>query len=91
MPEKHKLQELLESAEVGFRSYSGRGMGGKECLGVTIRSPHGLGEFISDVIQGLEFLGEETSDVADAFRTMVTDSMGLGMIVYFPDVPFVEE
>lgn len=91
---KHPLQDLLEEAGHECRSYSGRAMYGKECLGVdTERS---LGTLIADVMEAMVSTvdmedGHTVSACADAFRQMKTDSMGLGTIVYFPGVPFVAD
>lgn len=95
--DKHTLQLLLERTDLAdnLRSYSGRAMYGKECLGVDVPQG-GLGGFVADVIDAaVEWTQDEPDgdrdmgDVAQAFRDMRTDSMGLGTIVYFPRVPFV--
>ncbi len=80
---KHKLQELLEDA-FKVRSYSGRGMYGATCLAVT--TDDGLAEVVAHVVLNVD--DENRHDVARALRRMKTDSMGLGMVVYFPGVPF---
>lgn len=90
--QSRQLQDLFESAGQECRSYSGRGMYGKSCLGV---EPYSMGDFIADVMSALieECETEEGREsvargCAEAFRNMRTDSMGRGMIVYFPDVQF---
>lgn len=85
----HPLQMMLDEAGIETRSYSGRGMYGKECLGADI-DRGGLGSFMADVIMGMEahVAAENREEIAEAFRSMSTDSMGLGMIVYFPGVPY---
>ncbi len=82
---KHILQEMLESAGYDCRSYSGRGMFGQTCLGVSCE--------IGELFQAI--LGEVNETNLDSlwslqktFREMKTDSMGRGTIVYFPDVEF---
>lgn len=85
---KHSLQTMLEDVGADIRSYSGRGMYGKECLGVDIPRG-GLGEFLASVIEGTP--EDHVSDIAQAFRGMQTDQMGLGTIVYFPDVSFTSD
>jgi Ran GTPase-activating protein (RanGAP) involved in mRNA processing and transport len=96
MATKHALQNILEDMDVRVRSYSGRGMYGKSCLGVTIDQD--LGPFLSDLMQEMGNLdpdnGEELdayTDICDAFRSMRTDNMGMGTIVYFQRVEFVSE
>jgi hypothetical protein len=86
------LQQLFDEAGYGTRSYSGRGMGGKECLGVVLNQGQSLGSLFGDVIETINTFYIEAgndgdlsvSDVADAFDSMQTDSMGKGTIVYFP-------
>lgn len=85
--DKHPLQSIIENTDHAddVRSYEGRGMYGRSCLGVVISCS--LGEFFADVMSA----SLETHQAADAesFRGMRTDSMGLGTVVYFPNVPFV--
>lgn len=84
-PTKSRLQAILESTVDGVRSYSGRGMYGRSCLGVDTDD---LGDLFAAVLEEVE--GEEdTQDVQLAFKSMCTDAMGLGTIVYFPAIPFV--
>lgn len=86
--EMHRFQDILEN-EMGLdvRSYSGRGMYGKQCLGVEV-SRGGLGDFIADVFEAVAGNEDDATLAADAFRSMSTDSMGLDTIVYFTQVPF---
>ena len=93
---KHALQKLFESVDVQCRSYSGRGMFGKNCLGVDIDRHSSLGEVFASVLEAianrdcaLNELGLEQA--AEALRGMSQDQMGLGIIYYFPRVPFVSE
>lgn len=93
MAEKSRIQELIELSDGDegrtCRSYSGRGMMGKQCLGVDVDNVFG---FIANLI---EDLGEQNCNVAfhqelaDELREMQTDSMGKGKIVYFPALRFV--
>lgn len=57
-------------------NYSGRGMFGDACLGITFES-------IGQLMQLAAVLG---TDYANLFRGARTDSMGMHMIVYFPGV-----
>lgn len=92
--EKHVLQDLLEG-EWDVRSYSGRGMFGAKCLGVVMGGPMGLGRLVASVLENVQRLEDRhegaAEQIARAFRGMRTDQMGLGSIVYFPDVKFVDE
>ena len=74
-----KLKELVEEEGYNLRSYSGRGMYGATCVGVTVGS---TANFLMKVAarlgeEGLEALGEAC-----------TDNMGLDYIVYWPDTPW---
>jgi hypothetical protein len=99
MNEKHVLQDIFEEANFPCRSYSGRAMYGKECLGVTIERGQDVGMLFANIVDGLyELVAHDHEedhheqaflDVADAMRAMRTDNMGLGTIVYFPGVEFV--
>lgn len=85
---KSRLQQICEDAGIPVRSYSGRGMYGQTCLG--IEPEGGVGELFSAVLEAVE--GEDdTFELRDAFINLRTDSMGLGIIVYFPGMPFVKE
>ena len=89
--DKHPLQQLCEDIDIDCRSYSGRAMYGKECLGIDVDR---LGLFIASVITGMQDVHMETDPdlagaVAEAFEGMRTDQMGLGTIIYFPGIPFV--
>lgn len=94
---KHALQLLLENTDHAdrLRSYSGRSMYGRECLGVTT---HSMGDLIADVmVAAADWTQDEpdgdraAGDAAEAFRQMRTDSMGHDTIVYFPGVPFTDD
>lgn len=83
----HIVQKAADSCEYTTRSYSGRGMGGKYCLGVEADDLH---EFLADIMEySYEDDGDETiMDVAEAVRHMKTDSLGRHMIIYFPRIEF---
>jgi hypothetical protein len=111
MTDKHELQQALETVYDQFhnfdiRSYSGRGMFGKECLGVTV-SRNGMSAFelIGRVVEAAadrgaersennhefatEMVSNETIPIIKALANTQTDDMGLDMIIYWPDVPYV--
>ncbi len=87
---KSELQEIFENADMPVRSYSGRGMFGKECLGVEVSSTREV--FIAVLVAIGENYpsaeGNDTTDLQEAFESMKTDSLGNDMIVYFERVPF---
>ena len=78
------LIRALESLDLSARSYSGRGMYGRNCVGVTLGRNSEYTEFGLGVALALA-LGEEAADLQAR-----TDSMGLGSIVYFPNVRWPE-
>lgn len=69
---RDKIINLIEAAGYEPRSYSGRGMYGKQCLGVDLPK-----------IAHLVKLG--------GVPLPTTDSMGLGIIAYWPNVPPPED
>lgn len=87
------LRDLIEEAGYETRSYSGRCMYGATCLGVELEDR--LGDFFASLLDAIANLQEEDRDealdLAHEFRSMKTDSMGRGMIVYFESVPYVAD
>lgn len=75
--------EILEEEEHSS-SYSGRGMMGRTCLGVTTAAP------LTFVYKLARELTLEDVDLTQYSR-ICQDSMGLGSIVYFPDLPPPDE
>ncbi len=77
-----KLIEALKkiTSEYNWKiiSYSGRSMYGKRCLAIT-------GDNIDQVQLGIE-LGK-TKDIYSPCATQ-TDSMGRGIVVYWPAIPY---
>ena len=88
---KHKsqLQTMLESLDFGdVRSYSGRGMYGKECLAITGAN---LGALIGYLVESASELGEEVGySTIRALEGIKQDSLGMGNVYYFPSVEYVE-
>lgn len=87
---KYTLQLTLEELDYTTRSYSGRGMYGKECLGVELGALKDVGELVADLIEAAADDPNCADDVARGVRRMSWDNLGLGIIVYFPSVPFVD-
>ena len=87
---KTVFQGLIEEAGYETRSYSGRGMYGKTCLGVDLEGGN-LGRLLGDLVEMTatsDDPGEAVEIVAEGLRSMQTGSMGRGMIVYFEDVSY---
>lgn len=68
-----RLRARLEALDYTPREYSGRGMGGKSCLGVTV-------DHVGDLLAELP---------KTAVRSAVQDAMGRGAIVYWPHLPWI--
>jgi hypothetical protein len=72
------IQDLISDIDgAELRSYSGRGMYGKQCLGIDMDSMADAFRFALMV---------EDEDLTVALSNPCFDSMGLGIIVYFPNV-----
>jgi hypothetical protein len=82
------LQELIVEMGETPHPYSGRGMMGKECLGVTVEY---MPQFLFDLGNAV---GVENSELYDCEQGIPlpsiirVDSMGLESVVYFPAIPF---
>jgi hypothetical protein len=93
MTDTHIIQTLLEQ-DFDLRSYSGRGMYGKQCLAVTGAT---LGEVVAVLVsQAIEKAEDILNkglvyDVEKAAGEIKTDSLGMGIVVYFPSVPYNDD
>lgn len=103
------LVELNSQNELGMRTYSGRGMYGKYCLGFTGEdlleslSNELFGSVTDDILtdenekDGNEVLNQvdkivkERLEFFQLFLNSRQDSMGLGTIVYFPNIKLTKE
>lgn len=86
---KSSLQQLCEDAGLDVRTYSGRSMYGKQCLGV--QADDGISELYADLFQAAADTDVDLQEVADDLRGACQDAMGRGSILYFPSIPFCEE
>lgn len=78
------LIRAIEDLNLDPQSYSGRGMYGSKCVGVRLGRNSEFTEFGLGVKLALA-LGEDADDLNPR-----TDSMGLGSIIYFPNVRWPE-
>lgn len=87
------LQMILDEANLydedfGFRaSYKGRGYG-PEGFGLTVGSDSAMARFMvaaGMVAEQLQAYGQERLDAMALAEALCTDSMGLDMIIYWPD------
>lgn len=91
------FKNAIENAGYATRSYSGRGMYGKSCLGFeTSRGQSAIratAEIMADLAETCQYDSDdkiEISDFLEFFSDVKEDSMGLGMIIYFPDIVWNE-
>ena len=89
--DKHPLQQAIEDAGFECREYSGRGMYGKQCLAVDIDRGSSIGDMVAGILESRDGDEDDTAEIADGFRSLQSDAMGLGIIYYFPVVPYVSE
>jgi hypothetical protein len=84
-----QVNNILDNAGLPYESftstYSGRGMYGDQCVGFDFDHMSDLG-LLSVAIN--EVLGEAVG--RDMIENLRTDSMGLGMIAYFPHTTCAE-
>ena len=95
--EFHELVELIQDAGYNTRPYSGRGLSimyGASCVGFSFEDLS-VFQVIADlydaiigddsgIIEGVEHLSK-------VIRGAKTDSMGMGEIMYFPRVKWIDE
>ena len=75
--------DAIEAAGFRPRSYSGRFMYGKQCLAVALNSPSDLFGI------GME-VGSQHPEGWNPDRELRTDSLGSGIIAYWPDIDLPE-
>jgi hypothetical protein len=80
------IQEVAENMGIRCFSYSGRGMYGKRCLALDIDGDTSLIGAVVEIAAELAQAGED--DALGDLRDGVTDSLGLGTVLYFPGVPY---
>jgi hypothetical protein len=88
MTTKHALQTLCEIAELDIRSYSGRSMYGRECLAVDGDLGAIFGALVLTAAENRNFTLCDEEDLRIGLASVRTDSMGMGSVVYFPNVAF---
>jgi hypothetical protein len=92
MTEKHALQVALEQVrdnglKIRVRSYSGRGMFGAECMAVTFDRDVSETEIVTEALERGYAVGTDAA-VKQALKGARFDNMGLGTVMYWPDVPY---
>jgi hypothetical protein len=91
-----ELCELIEAAGYSVRSYSGRSMYGKICLGIDTKHAD-IVPIVLNIIS--EYIGQcngragridKAQDLCELLMDPRSDSMGKGYIVYFPAILWEE-
>lgn len=83
---------------IKVRSYSGRGMYGASCLGITtgrFTNPHDVimkivVQFVEENHEDEDFLSK-FRELTDCLQNPRQDSMGLGTVTYFPDIDWEDD
>jgi hypothetical protein len=77
-----ELKRIIVSAGYEARSYSGRGMYGKECVGVTCDNQ-------ADLL--FDMMDHASRTQIKQLKGCMTDSMGRSIIVYWPNIEWSED
>jgi len=76
--------EILSDLDYEPRSYSGRNMFGRQCVGIEVEDLHELYDIGYNVAEAIADRGMST--VASSPGTPVFDQLGRGIIVYWPNM-----
>lgn len=83
------IKQFAEENNYSFREgYSGRGMYGKECVGVRIDGVDPTSVAMDLLLWITDNYDVDTHDAIRALQNVRTDDMGRGTIVYWPDINF---
>jgi hypothetical protein len=80
-----QVAEQLEDAGADVREYSGRGMYGEECPAFECSTMAEAFQVFVDIAENDPVMAHELA------RAVKTDSMGMGMIVYFPRITYAKK
>lgn len=92
----NEIKEIVENAGFDPQSYSGRGMYGRNCLSFNLDRDENVVDAILDLAEAVNSYVEESSevdfgDVIYQFKGAKTDSMGLGEVIYFPNIEWEDD
>ncbi len=94
MAKKSNFQVALEDFEYKVFNYSGRGMYGKQCLAVNLAGNEVMflcADMLEYVVDNPEVVEFGALEFSDAIRSMKTDNLGMGSVIYFPEIEFVDD
>lgn len=81
-----KIFTAIEDAGYEPREYSGRGMYGRQCLGVTCERPAGfMVALFATMCENADDV-DEIREVAEALQDPSEDAMGRDAIIYWPSI-----
>ena len=97
-----QFKEILESGGRNVYSYSGRAMYGKKCLAFDLDGsiPQEMAQLSTDIMNYCldnlpnnyaDDLCNEMENFFDIISEAKTDDMGLGTVIYFPNVEWEED
>ena len=92
----NEIKEVVEDAGFDPQSYSGRGMYGRKCLSFNLDRDENVVDAILDLAEALNSHAQENpeiefEDAIQEFKGAKIDSMGLGEVVYFPNIEWEHE
>jgi hypothetical protein len=76
------LIQALEGSDFTVRDYSGRGMYGTHCVGIDVDTTGDVMKIAAMLTES----GVEVDEIIELGERMTTDSMGRGMIIYWPSI-----
>jgi hypothetical protein len=79
----HIIQDILTANEIDCYPYSGRCMYGEKCLGVTVNN---IMKVFAALIESAD--DDNKYEIAHCVERARWDSMGLDMVVYFPNITY---
>lgn len=83
------LCEIIEEAGYSPRSYSGRGMYGKQCVGFTFEG--NTLDAVADLFEVAAYYDHGVFELARVVKSAQTDNMGMDTVIYFPRVKWAEK
>lgn len=88
---KSAIQVLAEKAGLTVRSYSGRGMFGKDCLAISGKDEAEIYSELFLATADKTFSSADLILIGQELQTACIDNMGKGVVLYFLTVKFEEE
>lgn len=82
-----QIINLCASADIEYRSYSGRGMFGSKCLAIETDNPADtVLEIVYAAIMSDDFSKTDMIELLEALGGARSDSVGLGTVVYWTHI-----